>query len=244
MATNRRRPSVAAIQANSPPGAVVLSIPARERFAQDVAAGLPVTEAYKAAGYQGNARSRQELRAARDVDARIRWLLAERYESQNRSRSKNAAKEADARLRLIRELESLAYSDIRDVIQWDREPTFDKLGNVTGERTKVDITPSKHLTKEQAALVRSIQQTKFGAVKFETHPKIDALKALASILGLTGNDLPPGATITNNTQVNVAAVGDTPAIEIARRLAFILERAHQASPPAIESHAVEEERKE
>jgi hypothetical protein len=38
----------------------------------------------------------------------------------------------DARLRLIREPERIAYSDIRDVMQWDREPELEEDGNVIG----------------------------------------------------------------------------------------------------------------
>ncbi len=79
----------------------------------------------------------------------------------------------DARLRLIRELERLAYSDVRDLIQWDTEPTFDREGNLNGERPILKVTPARLLTRDQAAQVRSVT-TKTGSVKFEMNNKLDA----------------------------------------------------------------------
>jgi hypothetical protein len=48
----------------------------------------------------------------------------------------------------LRELERIAYSNIRDVIQWDAEPIFDDDGNVTGERPVLKVTPSHLFTRE------------------------------------------------------------------------------------------------
>ena len=53
-------------------------------------------------------------------------------EADTRARHRTEEKIADARLRLIREFERIAYSDTRDVVQWDLEPELDQDGNVVG----------------------------------------------------------------------------------------------------------------
>jgi hypothetical protein len=65
-----------------------LAKPSRELFAQDVAAGIPVKDAYVRAGYKGNNVSRYELRRCADIDARVNWLLAKRVEDDTKARHK------------------------------------------------------------------------------------------------------------------------------------------------------------
>ncbi len=86
-------------------------------------------------------------------------------------------------LRLIRELERLAYADARDVVQWDRKPQLDDQGNVVGFIDEMNVTPSHLLTKDAAAQIRSIT-TKSGMLKVEVHDKLTALRDLAKVLGL------------------------------------------------------------
>ena len=84
---------------------------------------------------------------------------------------------------MIRELGRIAYSDPRDVVQWDREPELDQDGNVIGFKDTMKVTPSRLLTREQAAQVKSVT-TKSGALKFEVHDKLAALAQLAKVLGV------------------------------------------------------------
>ncbi len=218
-----------------------------ERFCWAIVQGHRLRPAYEIAGFSGKSpRLSWQLRHKPTVDARVRWLLAERVEANARADQRAEEKIVDARLRQIRELERIAYSDIRDVIQWDTEPVFDDDGKVIGERPTMKVTPSRHLTREQAAQVKSVT-TKSGGLRFEVHDKLGALVQLAKILGLSAPDAAAASTtVTNNTQVNV--VGDMPAMEVARRLAFVLEKAErerQRASATIEgsSHAVEEESK-
>lgn len=114
------------------------------------------------------------------------------------------------------------------MVQWDREPELDQDGNVIGFKDVMKVTPSRLLTKEQTAMVKSVT-TKAGALKFEVHDKLAALGQLAKITGLTQDAAP---TVTVN-QLNVSQGADT-ALELARRLAFAIaaaERAAQRSPP-------------
>ena len=147
-------------------------------------------------------------------------------EADTRARHRADQKITDARLRLIREYELIAYSDVRDVVQWDREAELDQDGNVVGFKDVMRITPSRLLTKEQAAKVKSVT-TKSGSLKFEFHDKMAALVQLARILGVAPE--PQSQTVTN-TQVNVGQVnvGSDNALEDLKRLAFAIEKAARA----------------
>jgi hypothetical protein len=160
-----------------------------------------------------------------------------RIEAEAKARAAGMEKEQDARLRLIRELEAIAYVDPGDLIQWDREPQFDEAGSLVGYQDRLDLTPSKHLTKAQRSAVKSVSRTvkrDATTVRIDTNGKLEALSLLARILGLPGPDAVPGSTTINNTQVNVSTAADMPVMEVARRLAFILERAARAQPAGIE----------
>ena len=147
-------------------------------------------------------------------------------EADTRARHRADQKITDERLRMIRELGRIAYSDPRDVVQWDREPELDQDGNVIGFKDTMKVTPSRLLTREQAAQVKSVT-TKSGALKFEVHDKLAALAQLAKVLGVAPE--PQSQTVTN-TQVNVGQVnvGSDNALEDLKRLAFAIEKAARA----------------
>ncbi len=219
-------------QPPAPPGATPLSIN-KERFAVGVAAGETVKDAYTNAGFKGGASSIKRIRYAPDVKARIAWLLGERIRAGAAARARQTEKEGDARIRLIRELEAIAYVDPGDLAQWDRVPRFDGEGNLAGYDDRLDLTPSHLLTRAQRSAIKSVSRTvkKDGVtVRLDTNGKQEALALLAKILGMTAADAPSTSTTINNTQVNVTAVGETSALEAARRLAFALEKAARALP--------------
>ena len=147
-------------------------------------------------------------------------------EADTRARHRTEEKIADARLRLIREFERIAYSDTRDVVQWDLEPELDQDGNVVGFKDVMRITPSRLLTKEQAAQVKSVT-TKSGSLKFEFHDKMAALVQLARILGVAPE---PQSQTVNSATVNVGQVniGADNSLEGLKRLAFAIEKAARA----------------
>jgi hypothetical protein len=179
-----------------------------------------------------------QLRHKPWIGARANWLLAKRIEADTRARHRTEEKIADSRLRTIRELERIAYSDIRDVVQWDREPELDGDGNVIGFKDTMTVTPSHLLTREQAAQVKSVT-TKSGRLKFEVHDKLAALAQLAKILGVAPE---PQPQTVNNALVNVQQVnfgGGENALESLRRLAFALTKLQQQAPliEAAASHA-------
>jgi hypothetical protein len=204
-----------------------------ERFCWAIVQGHRLGPAYQIAGFAGKSpRLPWQLRHKPYIDARVSWLLTERVKADTRARHSAEQKIVDARLRLIRELERIAYSDVRDVVQWDREPQLDGDGSVVGFKDVMKVTPSHLLTGEQAAQVRSLT-TKSGALKFEVYDKLPALAQLAKVLGMAREPQPQSATV-NVQQVNINAA-ETNALEAARRLAFAIAKAQQMQALAASS---------
>lgn len=201
-----------------------LDKPSKELFAQLVADMVPVRDAYDQAGYKGNEFSRSQLRRAPDVDARIKWLLEDRVNQNTAARHRGEKKIVDARLRLLREFERVAYSSVGDVVQWDRKPILGEDGSVQGFADTVTATPSRKLGAGKMAAIRSVT-TKSGALKIDFHDKINAMNGLAKILGMT-----PEAALVQSVTVNQVNIGDTNALEAARRLAFIMGQAVSQAP--------------
>ena len=198
-----------------------------ERFCWAIAQGHRLGPAYEIAGFEGKSpRLPWQLRHKPFIEARVNWLLEQRIEADTRARHPKEKKIADLKSRLIRELERIAFSDPRDIVQWERVPVLDTEGVVLGWRDEVIATPSRLLGAEQAAQVRSVT-TKSGALKIETHDKLAALDKLARILGAYQEPpTPPASSVTVN-QMNVGS-GSLNALEAVRRLAFALAKAQQS----------------
>jgi hypothetical protein len=208
-----------------------LDKPSKEHFAQMVADMVPVADAYQRAGYKGNEFTRSQLRRSPDVDARVKWLLADRVRAQTETRQRGEKKIVDARLRLMREFERVAYSSLGDVVAWDRKPVLADDGSVQGYADELVTTPSRRLGPDKMAAIKSVT-TKAGNLKIEYHDKLNAMNGLAKILGMTV-DASPAPSVT----VNTINIGEEKALEVARRLAFLLGNAAPAGP-LIEGEAV------
>lgn len=219
----------------------------KELFAQAVANGVPVDQAYRQAGYKGGDHSRRALRNCLDIDERIKFLVGKRIEDDARNRAKKAGRLPALRDRVTRELERIAFSDLRDLVQWDRKPVYDDQGNVVEIAEELRVTPSRMISADAAANIMTVR--KFGkGVQVETHSKMAALDKLAKMLGLY-QDAGPASIVNNATQINIgtAPTAQDNALEAARRLAFAIAKAQQmqalAGPVTIE-HAPDAERKE
>lgn len=192
---------------------------------------VPVPQAYREAGYTGNDQSRSQLRRSPHVDARISWLLANRVEQDTCARHRQEKKITDSRLRLLAQVERLAESNIADLIAWDRKPILAPDGSVEGYQDEIVATPSRKLSRATLSTVKSVT-TKSGALKVELHDKLNPLALWAKILGMTTDAAP-----VQNVTVNTVNVGQERALEIARRLAFLLDSAN-ATAPMIEGEPV------
>ena len=113
----------------------------------------------------------------------------------------------------------------------------DDAGNVVGFEDAVTPTPSHRLKAGQAASVKSVSMRPSG-LKVELHDKLAALDKLGRLLGLF-QDAAPAPSVT----VNQMNVGEQPALELARKLAFALAAAQRpaiaapAEPPTIKGIA-------
>lgn len=212
-----------------------LTNPARETFAFLVGTGMKVADAYRSAGFTGGDRPRWELRNAPEVNARINYIANERVKAQAAAAARPEKKIADARLRLVRELERLAYRDLREVVSWDRRAQHSADGDIIGTADELTAVPSHKLSRDAAAGIKSVT-TKSGALKIEFHDKLNALAQLAKVLGLGNDPLPQAPSVTVN-QINL----ETNALEAARRVAFLLasmSSANQRGMPAKPSEPV------
>lgn len=208
-----------------------LNKPNREHFAQLVADMVPVKVAYERCGYAGGDQARTQLRCDLEVDARVKWLLANRVRVMTEASVRGEKKIVDSRLRLVREFERIAYSSLGDVVAWDRTPILGPDGSIEGFADELTATPSKHLPRSTMAAIKSVT-TKAGNLKIDMHDKLNAMNGLAKILGMTLDAAPVAQSVTVN-QINVGA---TPALELARRVAFLLGQAGASSEPATIEH--------
>lgn len=135
----------------------------------------------------------------------------------------------------MKELEDIAFQDIREVVDWRREPVTNAEGEVVDVTETMAIRDSKALTPAAAKSVKGVF-LKSGKLRVEMHDKRAALEALAKIL--KGDDVQPAGNVTVN-QVNV---GNVDAIGAAQRVAFLLAAASQRQPVKPEPVTIEGER--
>ena len=198
--------------------------PRRERFAIAIANGAKLQDAQRIAGFEGKSQAAAwQLRHAPDIDARVKAILNERVKAETRSYGRRQKKAGDLLARVVAELEDIAFQDIREVVDWRREPVTNADGEVTGISESVAIRDSKSLTPQAARAIKGIMM-KAGRVQVEMHDKRAALEALAKIL--KGDDIQAASNITVN-QVNVGAVD---AATAAQRVAFLLSAAAHVRP--------------
>ena len=211
-----RKPRPSLIKASKIKDPSQALIPQREAFALAIANGAKLQEAHAIAGYEGkSAVAAWKVRHAPDVDARVRWLLNERVKANTRSFVRRKKTSGDLLARVVKELEDIAFQDIREVVDFRREAQTNAAGEVIGVADVVQVRDSSKLTPAAAKAIKGVF-LKSGALRVEMHDKRAALEALAKIL--KGDDVQPAGNITVN-QVNV---GQTDALDAARRVAFLL----------------------
>ena len=199
-----------------------------EAFCCHIAAGQKLGDAYLAAGFKsGNAKVLgYRLRHRPEIDARVKALLQARVDSGTRRFLRREKGKGDLLARVVKELEDIAFQDIREVVDWRQEAETNAQGEVIGVRESVAIRDSAKLSPAAAKAVKGVFM-KGDRLRLEMHDKRAALEALAKIL--KGDDVQPAGNVTVN-QVNVGAIGS---VEAAQRIAFMLAAATAAvRPPA------------
>lgn len=128
--------------------------------------------------------------------------------------------------RVLQEYEKLAYSDIRDVIEWGESVAVKDAES--GETTIVNgvkIKASAAIPAHAAAAIASIEQSKDGNLKVKFHDKRPALDSIGKHLGMFKDQVEH----TGKDGKELFPEGGMSKIELARGLAFLLREGARAA---------------
>ena len=147
-------------------GAVALR-PKWERFCVALVDGASKAQAYLDAGYKPKSRQTAStcgftLAKKPEIQARLRYLEQQYQVAVARSRDE-----------VVKEIERLAFADIRDVVSWDKDG--------------IEVRPSDAISPEAASSLQSVEMvdSKQGRrVTVKQYSKLEALKELATIQGM------------------------------------------------------------
>ncbi len=209
-----------------------LQNPRHEAFALHVANGHKLERAHELAGFKPDRKTAWSLRHRPDISRRIDAILKERIEVDTRRRARREKKEEALRDQVLAELGRIAFADVRDVVRWGREAVTSPDGEVLEVCDRVSVIPSDRLPSDAAAAVKNVF-TKSGQVRIEMHDKHAALVSLAKHLGLFGD-----ASSAQPVTINQTNIGDIPALDAARKVAFLLAAARAQALPATVTDAV------
>ena len=154
----------------------------QNRFAQEYLIDLNATQAAIRAGYSPRTAysTGQRLLNHVEVIAKVSRLIEAR-----------AVRTEVSAERVVMELARVAFGDIRSIVQ-----VVEEEGD-HGPVSRVVVKPSAEWTRDEAATVAEVAQTRQG-IRVKTHPKLQALEALAKHLGMyvTRVDLNLEASLT------------------------------------------------
>ena len=152
-----------------------------ERFAQALASGMTIDDAYVDAGYSANRGNAARLNANEGVQARVREILD------------RGAQRAEITVeRVLRELAKIGFSDIRKAIKWngtliseeDNADGGDVLVVKELRNNHVLLIDSEELDDDTAAAIAEVSQNATGGVKIKMHDKKGALVDIGRHLGM------------------------------------------------------------
>lgn len=161
-----------------------LKNPKHEIFAQEVAKGTPIEQAYAKAGYTPCPKNAARLTKKDEIRTRIDELLS------------RAAEKAEATIaKTLEEIARLAFADVGQAVSWSDEG--------------IKLKNSEDLPPHIRAAISEVKQTRDG-VSIKFHSKTAALEMLAKHFGLfkeklelTGKD--GGAiTVESMSEVEIA----------------------------------------
>ena len=206
-----------------------LKNPRHEGFALHIANGHKLERAHELAGFKPDRKSAWALRHRPDIARRVEEILKHRVQADTRRRARREKRDDDLRDQVISELRRIAFADIREIANWKREPVISPDGEVLGLADRIAFTASDKLSTDSAAAIKSVFQ-KSGQVRIEMHDKQTALLALAKHLKLFDNEGP-----TSKVVVNQIHLGDVSALDVARRVAFLLSSAGSTAASTMSS---------
>lgn len=183
----------------------VLKNAKHELFAQHVARGQTVDQAYVLAGYQEHRSNAARLSAKEDVRSRIEEI-----------QSKAADRAGMTVERIVRELEKIASSDITDAVEWGEAIAVKPEPDEEGEEIEpyavqaVILKPSASLPKHVTAAIAEVAKTKEG-IRIKFHDKLSALEKLGKFHGIFKDKVEHSGKVTLEQLVNASYAKTEPA---------------------------------
>lgn len=148
----------------------VLKNARHELFAQEVAKGTKIDDAYAKAGYRPHKTNPHRLRNTEQIAARIAEI-----------QDRGAERAAVSVERIVQELARIGFSNITDAIQI--------------KRGKVKVSDTSKLSPEATAAIAGIKQTKDG-VEVRFHDKQAALVTLGRHVGMFKENINLNVTVS------------------------------------------------
>jgi hypothetical protein len=197
----------------------------REAFCHAVCRGKKLREAHEEAGFDGKSQAAAwQMRHSAPVDARITWLLNERVKADTRTFLRRKRGDGDLLARALQKLDDIMSTDVREIVDWRREPVLNDNGEVVDITETVAVKDSAKISARAASAIRGVF-TKSGRIRLELHDQRAAAAEIVKLL--SGNDAQPASNVTVN-QINM--MGQTDALEAAKRVSFLLAAARSREP--------------
>lgn len=157
-----------------------------ERFAQELAAGKGVSEAFETAGFEPNRGNASRLKADENIQARVQEIL------------ESAALRVEiTQARVLQELGKIGFADIRRAVQWysqanvaqvdddaDTEALIEEGEIRFAVANQVELVSSDKIDDDTAAAIAEVKMTDKGGLSIKLHDKRAALVDIGRHLGM------------------------------------------------------------
>jgi len=159
----------------------VLKNARHERYAQALASGMTVDDAYVDAGFKANRGNAARLNANESIRKRVTEILDA------------GAQRAEITVeRVLRELAKIGFSDIRKAVKWNGSLVSEEDNPDGGDvlvvkelrNNHVLLVDSSALDDDTAAAIAEVSQNASGGIKIKLHDKRGALVDIGRHLGM------------------------------------------------------------
>jgi hypothetical protein len=136
-----------------------------ESFSQNVANGATLKDSYANAGFKAKDAKQAGywLRRRPEVNARIEFLLQRRVEASTRSFVRRQNSRGDLLARALQKLDDIMSTDIREILDWKREPVLNADGEVVAISERIAVKDAGAISRKAGSAIRSVF-AKSGAV--------------------------------------------------------------------------------
>lgn len=197
----------------------VLKNPKHERFAQNLAAGLSLADAYEDAGFKPDRGNSSRLQQNDSIKQRVQEILDKREYIESKATEKAIEKLAISKEAVLSELAKIGFADIRKAVSWrgnlTRETDNPDGGDVLVIREitnqQVRLIDSDQIDDDTAAAIAEVRQSPTGGLSIKLHDKKGALVDIARLCGYVTEKhehiVHRAEQVTDDELANIAAGG-------------------------------------